>query len=143
MPVGKFFSMKSKLVLFSSLLIIISTLMISPTFAEQNPKIVSIDGDTKLTKTTIPMHISSDNMLPWAHVYGNVEDHAIGHPVIIQIYQNGEAVHFGQTNVDDDGSYEYIFRVKTIDGDKVINIFEGNYEVRIFKTSNLISDHLV
>lgn len=135
--------MKSKLILISSLLILISTFMLSPTFAEQNPKIVSVDGDTKLTKTTIPMHISSDNMLPWAHVYGMVEEHTIGHPVIIQIYQNGEPVHFGQTNVNDDGSYEYKFRAKTIDGDKVINIFEGDYEVRIFKTSNLVSDYLV
>ena len=82
------------------------------------------------------MNIPSGNTLPWASVYGTIENHADGYPVIIQIYQNGDAIHFGQTNVDDDGSYEYKFRVRSVDGDNIIKIFEGDYEVRIFKTIN-------
>ena len=110
--------------------------MQSPTFADQTNEIVSNHDNTQLLKTTIPMNIPSDNTLPWASVYGTIENHVDGYPVIIQIYQNGDAVHFGQTNVDDDGSYEYEFRVRSVNGDNVIKIFEGDYEVRIFKTIN-------
>jgi hypothetical protein len=117
--------------------------MITPTFADQTSRILSTDGDTSLVQTTISMNIPSDNILPWGFVEGVFENHASGFPVIIQIYQNDEAIHFAQTNVEDDGSYEYKFRVKNIDGDKVINVFEGDYEVRIFKTVNLNSNSLI
>ena len=60
---------------------------------------------------------------------------------IIQIYQNGDAIHFAQTNVNDDGSYEYKFRVRSVDGNNVVNVFEGDYEVRIFKTIDLTFDY--
>ena len=71
-------------------------------------------------------------MLPWAAVTGMIENDINGYSVIIQIYQNNEPVHFAQTDVNDDGSYEYKFRVKSVDGNTVINVFEGDYEVRIF-----------
>ena len=40
---------------------------------------------------------------------------------------------------NDDGSYEYKFRVRSVDGDKVINVFEGDYEVKIFQTIKKIT----
>lgn len=132
--------MKSTLVVISSLLVLASTIMLSPTFADQTNEIISNDNNIKLVKTTIPMHIPSDNMLPWASVHGTIENPAYGHPVIIQIYQNGDATHFAQTNVNDDGSYEYKFRVRSVDGNNVVNVFEGDYEVRIFKTIDLTFD---
>ena len=129
--------MKSVLVVISSLLVLVSTIMLSPTFADQTTEVISNDNNIQLVKTTIPMHIPSDNMLPWASVRGTVENHAYDHPVVIQIYQNGDAIHFAQTNVNDDGSYEYKFRVRSVDGNNVVNVFEGDYEVRIFKTIDL------
>ena len=129
--------MKSTLVIISSLLVLVSTIMLSPTFADQTNEIISNDNNIQLVKTTIPMHIPSDNMLPWASVRGTVENPVYDHPVIIQIYQNGDAIHFAQTNVNDDGSYEYKFRVRSVDGNNVVNVFEGDYEVRIFKTIDL------
>ena len=117
--------------------------MISPTFADQTSEIVVTKHNFEVVKTTIPMYISPENILPWASVSGIVENYADNHPVIIQIYQNDEPVHFAQTNVNDDGSYEYKFRVKTVNDDKIINIFEGNYEVRIFKTINKTFDYSV
>ena len=36
----------------------------------------------------------------------------------------------------EDGFYEYKFRVRNIDGDNVIKVFEGHYDVKIFKTIN-------
>ncbi len=135
--------MKSSIIIFSVLFVFMSMIMITPTFADQTSRILSTDGDISLVQTTISMNIPSDNILPWGFVEGVFENHASGFPVIIQIYQNDEAIHFAQTNVEDDGSYEYKFRVKNIDGDKVINVFEGDYEVRIFKTVNLNSNSLI
>ena len=120
-----------------------STIMLTPTFADQASEIVVTKHNFEVVKTTIPMYIPTENILPWASVSGIVENHANNHPVIIQIYQNDEPVHFAQINVNDDGSYEYKFRVKTVNDDKIINIFEGNYEVRIFKTINKTFDYSV
>ena len=135
--------MKSSIIIFSVLFVFMAMIMITPTFADQTSRILSTDGDISLVQTTISMNIPSDNILPWGFVEGVFENHVSGFPVIIQIYQNDEAIHFAQTNVEDDGSYEYKFRVRNIDGDKAINVFEGDYEVRIFKTVNLNSNSLI
>ena len=143
MYLGYFFCMKLRLVIISSLLVLMSTIMISPTFADPTSEIVITTDNFQLVKTTIPMHIPSDNTLPWASVYGMFDNHVNNHPVIIQIYQNGEPVHFAQTDVNEDGSYEYQFRARSVVGDEVINVFEGDYEVRIFKTINRTLDNLI
>ena len=138
-----FLCMKSRFVIISGLFVFMSAIMISPTFADQASEIVVTKHNFEVVKTTIPMYIPTENILPWASVSGIVENHVNNHPVIIQIYQNDEPVHFAQTNVNDDGSYEYKFRVKTVNDDKTINLFEGNYEVRIFKTINKTFDYSV
>jgi len=86
-----------------------------------------------LEKNIVYMHISGDSKLPFACVWGTVSNAAQGYPVIIQIYKEGKPVYFAQTNVKSDGSYEQYFRVKSIDGDKVTHIFEGDYTVDIYK----------
>lgn len=98
------------------------------------PQLVTDDQSVILEKKIISMHISEDNQLPWGFVEGKVINPAEGYPVIIQIYKNGEPVHFAQTDVKEDDSYEYRFRVRNVDGDQVINIFQGDYTVKIFKT---------
>ena len=45
-------------------------------------------------------------------------------------------------DVKGDGSYEYKFRVRAVDDGKVTNIFEGDYEVRIFKVINTPQNNL-
>jgi len=105
--------------------------------SEEFPSIttlVSKDNSVVLQQKIIPMHIPEDNTLPWAFVEGKVINPAEGYPVIIQIYKDGEPVHFAQTDVREDGSYEYKFRARNVDGDRVINIFQGDYTVKIFKT---------
>ncbi len=99
-----------------------------------DPKPIADDQPVVLEKKTIRMHIPIDNKLPWAFVEGKVVNPAEGYPVIIQIYKDGKPVHFAQTDVNEDGSYEYRFRVRNVDGDQVINIFQGDYTVKIFKT---------
>ena len=99
-----------------------------------DPKLIADSESIVLQKITIPMHISEDNKLPWGFVEGKVSNPVEGYPVIIQIYKDGKPIHFAQTDVKEDGSYEYRFRVRNVDGDQVTNIFQGDYTVKIFKT---------
>jgi len=64
------------------------------------------------------------------------------HPVIIQIYKEGKPVHFAQVPVNDDGTYQYRFRVLDVTDNKTIRIFEGDYTVKIFKVVSLDSSYV-
>jgi len=100
---------------------------------EPQTEITPLTGMIGLEKTTVFFHAPSDNKLPWGFVEGNVANHVAGYPVIIQIFKNGEAVHFAQTNVAEDGDYEYRFRVLNSDDGHITKLFEGDYTVKIFK----------
>jgi hypothetical protein len=96
--------------------------------------IIPIDEKIGIEKTSVFFHAPADNKLPWGFVEGKIANPVADYPVIIQFYnENGEAAHFAQTDVSDDGLYEYKFRVLTIDHENEINIFEGDYAVFIFK----------
>lgn len=124
-------------------LALLSTMLISPTFAEKQKsvtEVIPIDDSLAIEKTTLTMNIPSSNKLPWGFVEGNIKNAAIEYPVIIQIYKGDDAVHFAQTDVKKDGSYEYQFRVLDSNSDRTIKIFEGDYTVKIFKVVHLHSD---
>jgi len=128
---------------FKSLSVLITVIAIgslistSTSFADEqksDTQIIPIDGTIGIEKTVVTLHASSDNTLPWGFVEGKIINHVSGYPVIIQIYENeGEAVHFAQSNVEEDGTYEYKFRVLSVQNGKTIKIFEGDYTVNIFK----------
>ena len=101
--------------------------------AEWDQKLVP-EENVALQKNIVYMHIPTDSSLPFACVWGTVQNAAPGYPVVIQIYKDGKPVYFTQTDVKNDGSYEHYFRVKTTHDDKTINIFSGDYTVEIFKS---------
>ena len=122
-------------------LVAIASIVIFPTListmseeAKWDPKLIADDQSIVIEKQIIPMSISKDNELPWAYVEGQVTNGVEGYHVIVQIYKDGKPVHFAQTDVKADGSYEYMFRVRNVDHGKVIQVFEGDYTVKIFKT---------
>lgn len=137
----------SKSIIFASIMasIIFTTVLSTNTsFAESvhsQTEIIPINDSIGLEKTTIQMHISENNKLPWGFVEGKIANHVVGHPVIIQIFDNDQiisgnnvgAVHFAQTVINEDGSYEYKFRVLDSDNGKITKIFDGDYTVKIFK----------
>ncbi len=94
-----------------------------------------------LETSIIQMNVSEDNQLPWGFVEGTIQNHVSDYPVIIQIFDNDEsvtgnnhgAVRFAQIPVNDDGSYEYKFRVLNSNQDQTEAIFDGSYTVKIFK----------
>ena len=104
-------------------------------------ELIPLNGEIGIEKTILSLYASPDNTLPWGFVEGKIANHVADYPVIIQIYDDdGEAFHFAQTDVEEDGSYEYRFRVRNVDNGEVINIFEGNYSVNIFKVVYLNSN---
>ncbi len=121
---------------FLSAAVIFTALMstISSVDAVTNTEIIPLNGEIAIEKTILSLHASPDNTLPWGFVEGKIANHVSSYPVIIQIYnEDGDATHFAQTDVEEDGSYEYRFRVRNVDNGEVINIFEGDYSVKIFK----------
>ena len=135
--------MKIKIGIFASLFVLVAMIGMSPSFADSNTTIISTNDGIQLTKTVVSMSVSPDNTMPWAFVEGVVEKHAEGYPVIVQIYQNDEPIHFAQTDVNDDGTYEYKFRARNLDGDNVVDIYKGDYEVKIFKSVQITAQNLM
>ena len=135
--------MKTKIGIFAGLFVLVAMIGMSPSFADSNITVLSTNDGVQLTKTVVSMSIPSDNTMPWAFVEGTVENHAEDFPVIIQIYQNDEPVHFAQTSVSEDGTYEYKFRARNLDGNNVVNVYEGDYEVKIFKSIQITGKNLI
>lgn len=144
---NKEITIMSKNIIFASLVAsILFTTVISNTnsFAESiesQTEITPINNSMGIEKTTLQMSISKDNKLPWGFVEGKISNHVDDYPVIIQIFDNNEiitgnsvgAVHFAQTPVNEDGSYEYRFRVLDSNQGQITKIFDGSYTVKIFK----------
>lgn len=135
--------MKTKISIFAGLIILVAMIGMSPSFADSNTIVLSTTEGVQLTQTVVPMSISSDNVMPWGFIEGTIENHAEGFPVIVQIYQNDEPVHFAQTTVNEDGTYEYKFRARNVDGNNVVNVYEGDYEVKIFKSIQITGKNLI
>jgi len=117
---------------FALFMLILPSLTLPASEGTQDKNLVP-EENVVLEKNIVYMHIAADNKLPFACVWGTVQNAAPGYPVVIQIYKDGKPVYFTQTGVKNDGSYEHYFRVRNVDGDKVINIFQGDYTVEIFK----------
>ena len=135
--------MKIKIGIFASLFVLVAMIGMSPSFADSNTTIISTNDGIQLTKTVVSMSVSPHNTMPLAFVEGVVENHAEGYPVIVQIYQNDEPIHFAQTDVNDDGTYEYKFRARNLDGNNAVNVYEGDYEVKIFKSIQITGKNLI
>ena len=117
-----------------SMLLLPSLTLSTSQGSEWNTQQLVPQENVVMQKNIVYMHIPGDSPLPFGCVWGTVQNAAPGYPVVIQIYKDGKPVYFAQTNVKADGSYEHYFRVKSIEGDKVIHIFEGDYTVDIYKS---------
>ena len=107
-------------------------------FAESQTTVVPLDDELLLEQTIMNMNVPKDSELPWAFVEGKINNPAPDHPVIIQFFneQSGDKpMHVAQTEVRDNDTYEYKFRVIDVDPatGETIHVFEGDYVVKIFK----------
>ncbi len=109
----------------------------------QQTEYIPINGIIGIEKTSLIFHAPEENSLPWGFVEGKIANHVSGYPVIIQIFKGDEASHFAQTDVNEDGIYEYKFRVLNIEDGKTNKIFDGEYQVTIFKVVYLNQGNLI
>jgi hypothetical protein len=149
----------NKVILFSSILVMtfLLSFSIDSAFAhphsgqvlinghshESQTEVISLGGMIALEKSTLLFHSPEENSLPWAFVEGKIANHVEGYPVIIQIFKENDAVHFAQTDVNADGSYEYKFRVLNSENGVTSKIFDGDYSVKIFKVVYLNQESLI
>ena len=130
---------KSSIFLIASIVTVFAIMMvpndISAHTSQNNITVTPINEELSLQQTITTMSIPQDNKLPWGTVIGAASDYVERYPVIIQMYKGEDPVHFSQVDVKGDGSYEYKFRVGSIDSDtgEFVNIFEGEYTVKIFR----------
>lgn len=129
--------MKSKVFLMASILAVLAIGIIPIEISAQTNEVTvtPINEEISLEKTVATMNIPKDNTLPWGFVKGAPSEYVERFPVIIQFYSGEDPVHFAQVDVKGDGSYEYKFRVRNLDSTtgEFVNIFEGEYIVKIFK----------
>ena len=125
-------------IISSAIVMSLSTDAIAEIEKNESITITPINADISLQKTITTMTIPEDNTLPWGSVKGKASDYVERYPVIIQFFRGEEAVHFAQVDVKGDGSYEYKFRVRNVDTQtgQAVNIFEGEYTVKVFKVIN-------
>ncbi len=130
---------KSSILLIGTIMTVIVIMMIPDDIsAETNQNIITvtpINEKISLQQTITTMSIPQDNKLPWGSVIGAASDYVERYPVIIQFYKGEDPVHFTQVDVKGDGSYEYKFRVRSFDSStgEFVNVFEGDYTVKIFR----------
>ncbi len=116
-----------------------------PVFAEKSQTtVLKLDDEISLEKTVTSMSVPENNTLPWGTVKGKVNDPSQGYPVIIQFFKSIEEdpIHVAQVNLKGDDSFEYRFRVLSVDEGAVTHFFEGDYTVKIFKVINTPQDDL-
>lgn len=131
--------MKSVILLGIVALVVLS-FSVSGIYAQEEDittQYTQLTGITSIEVTTVPLVIPENNSLPWGYVEGKINNPVSGYPVIIQFFQDGDAVHFAQTDVNQDDSYEYKFRVLN-NNDKIL---DGTYEIKIFKVVYTIPEN--
>ena len=130
--------MKVKSSIFLAIIASFAIMMIPSEIIAETPEdttVTAINEEISLQKTITTMSIPEDNTLPWGFVVGGASEYVERYPVIIQFYKGEEPAHVAQVDVKGDGSYEYKFRVRSLDSNtgEVVNVFEGDYTVKIFR----------
>ena len=130
--------LEKKAVLLTLIMSLVVLMYPSQTFATESQNgitISPINEELSMKKTITSMNVPDDNKLSWGIVKGGASDYVERYPVIIQFYKDDAPVHVAQVDVKGDGSYEYKFRVRNIDNitGEIIDIFEGQYTVKIFR----------
>ena len=130
-------SASSRMLLIAPVMTVFVMIMVAADVsAESNQVIITpINEKISLEKTTTTMSVPQENKLPWGIVRGEGSEYVEKYPVIIQFYKGEDPIHFAQVDVKGDGSYEYKFRVRNMDTNtgEFVNIFEGNYTVKIYR----------
>ncbi|WP_237087719.1 MULTISPECIES: hypothetical protein [Nitrosopumilus] len=138
---------KNHLVFVLGMFSVVMVFATTPLSFAESQDIIPLDENKSLEKIVTKMTVPKDNTLPWGTVRGTINNPAYEYPVIIQFFNEESGiipVHVAQVGVNGDDTYEYKFRVRSVDSDsgKVTNIFEGDYTVKIFKVVKALPNNL-
>lgn len=130
--------MRAKSSIFLAVIASFAVLMFPSEIIAETPEtttITPLNEEISLKKTVTTMVVPEDNTLPWGFVTGSPSEYVERHPVIIQFFDDADdLVHVAQVDVKGDGSYEYKFRVTSIDeSGNIEKAFEGEYTVMIYR----------
>ena len=94
------------------------------------------NDNTRIAESNIILKIPANNTTPFGTITGTVDNPATGHPVIIQFFKSIDDPpdHVAQVDLNDDDTFEYKFRLFSIDDGKTTHMFNGEYYVLIFRT---------
>ena len=137
-------NVKTDVLLIASVMTIFGVMLIPGEISAETNQITvtPINEKISLEEIITTMNVPLDNKLPWGFVKGEASEVAERYPIIIQFYKGEDPVHFAQVDAKGDGSYEYKFRVRNLDSNtgEFVNVFEGEYTVKIYKVIPNTSD---
>ncbi len=132
---------KTSLLLGNGIIGIVIISLFSISFADEqisNTRIIPIDETIAIEKTTLFFHAPEEPSHYWGYVEGKIANHVPGFAVIIEMYNEKESLpRYSQVDVNEDGYYEYKFRVKSVHDGELVWKMEGDYRITIFKVVHL------
>ena len=87
-----------------------------------------------IEKTILFFHSPEEPTHYWGYVEGKIANHVPGFAVVIVMFNEEERFpRYGQVDVNENGYYEYRFRVKNMHDGELVWKMEGDYRITIFK----------
>jgi len=101
--------------------------------------IKKLDDKSSIKTTITTLNVPENNTLPFGFIKGNVVNPTEGHPVILQIYKTLEEgpIHIAQVELNEDNTFEYSFRVLSVEDGITTHLYEGDYLVKVIKVVNM------
>ncbi len=128
---------KTSLLLGNGIIGIVIISLFSISFADEqisNTRIIPIDGTIAIEKTILFFNAPEEPSHYWGYVEGKIANHVPGFAVVIEMYNEKESFpRYSQVDVNEDGYYEYKFRVKNVHDGELVWKMEGDYRITIFK----------
>ncbi len=128
---------KTSLLLGNGIIGIVIISLFSISFADEqisNTSIIPIDWTIAIEKTILFFHAPEEPSHYWGYVEGKIANHVPGFAVVIEMYNEKESFpRYSQVDVNEDGYYEYKFRVKNVHDGELVWKMEGDYKITIFK----------
>ena len=128
---------KTSLLLGNGIIGIVIISLFSISFADEQistTRIIPIDETIAIEKTVLFFHAPEEPSHYWGYVEGKIANHVPGFAVVIEMYNEKESFpRYSQVDVNEDGYYEYKFRVKNVHDGELVWKMEGDYKITIFK----------
>jgi len=101
---------------------------------EPTTTVIPLNNKIAIEKTIMFFHSPEEPTHYWGYVEGKIANHVSGFAVAIVMFNEEEGLpRYGQVDVNEDGYYEYRFRVKNMHDGELVWQIEGDYRITIFK----------